>query len=105
MTVKWFHILILLLLLGFSFYIFYPKIENFLVFFPDASFDFAPEQFQSLTPYIVGIVELKGGLRLPGMIRNIKPDEIKIKMDLKIDFDTSTSSHWPTWNRYFFRPL
>ena len=64
----------------------------------------APEQFQSMTPYAVGIVELQNGLRLPGMIRDVKPEEIKIGMDLKIDFDTSTSSQWPAWSRYFFKP-
>ena len=65
----------------------------------------APEQFQSMAPYTVGIVEFKKGLRLPGMIRNVNPEEIKIGMDLKIDFDSSTSSQWPAWTRYFFRPL
>ena len=29
----------------------------------------APAQFQNLTPYAVGIVELAGGLRIPGMIQ------------------------------------
>ncbi len=33
----------------------------------------APEQFQSLAPYIVGIVEFERGLRLPGMIRDVDP--------------------------------
>ncbi|MCK4885325.1 Zn-ribbon domain-containing OB-fold protein [Candidatus Bathyarchaeota archaeon] len=65
----------------------------------------APEQFQSMAPYTVGIVELKKGLRLPGMIRNVNPEEIKIGMNLKIDFDSSTSSQWPAWTRYFFKPL
>ena len=65
----------------------------------------APEQFQSITPYSVGIVELQNGLRLPGMIRDVDPKEIRVGMDLKIDFDTSTSSQWPAWPRYFFRPL
>ncbi len=65
----------------------------------------ATEQFQSITPYIVGIVELKNGLRLPGMICGVDPEEIKIGINLKIDFDTSTSSQWPSWTRYFFRPL
>jgi len=65
----------------------------------------APEQFQSITPYTVGIVELKNGLRLPGMIRDVNAEEIRVGMDLKIDFDTSTSSQWPAWPRYFFRPL
>jgi len=65
----------------------------------------APVQFQSLAPYSVGIVELKSGLRLSGMIRSVDPKEIRVGMDLKIDFDTSTSSQWPAWPRYFFRPL
>ena len=65
----------------------------------------APEQFKSITPYTVSIVELQNGLRLPGMIRDVKPEEIKIGMNLKIDFDTSTSSQWPAWPRYFFKPL
>ena len=65
----------------------------------------APEQFQSITPYSVGIVELQNGLRLPGMIRDVDPKEIRVGMDLKIDFDTSASSNWPAWPRYFFRPL
>ena len=65
----------------------------------------APEQFQSITPYTVGIVELQKGLRLPGMIRDVDPKEIRVGMDLKIDFDTSASSQWPAWPRYFFRPL
>jgi len=63
----------------------------------------APEQFQSITPYTVGIVELQNGLRLPGMIRGVDPKEIRVGMDLKIDFDTSISSQWPAWPRYFFR--
>jgi len=64
----------------------------------------APEQFQSITPYTVGIVELQNGLRLPGMIHGVDPEEIRVGMNLKIDFDTSTSSQWPEWPRYFFRP-
>ena len=65
----------------------------------------APEQFQSITPYTVGIVELQKGLRLPGMIRDVDAKEIRVGMNLKIDFDTSASSQWPAWPRYFFRPL
>lgn len=69
----------------------------------------APAQFQSMAPYTVGIVELKSGLRLPGMIKdehceNIPVDRVKVGMNLKIDFDTATSPQWPVWPRYFFRP-
>jgi len=65
----------------------------------------APEQFQSLTPYNVGIVEFKSGLRLPGMICDVTPEELKVGMDLKICFDTSISDQWHAWSRYFFRPV
>jgi uncharacterized OB-fold protein len=69
----------------------------------------APTQFQSMIPYTVGIVELNSGLRLPGMIKNehgenISRDRVKIGMDLRIDFETTTSTQWPSWPRYFFRP-
>jgi uncharacterized OB-fold protein len=64
----------------------------------------APEQFQSIIPYSVGIIELKNGLRLPGMIRGVDPKEIRVGMNLKIDFEPLTSSKWPAWPRYFFRP-
>lgn len=65
----------------------------------------APEQFQDMTPYIVGIVEFKNGFRLPGIIRGVKPGIIKIGMSLKIDFEESVSSEWHAWSRYFFRPV
>lgn len=64
----------------------------------------APLAFQSMAPYTVGIVELEEGMRLPGMIRGIEPEKIKVGMTLHLDFDTATSSEWPHWPRYFFRP-
>ncbi len=65
---------------------------------------FPPTQFQALAPYAVGIVEMKEGPRLPGMIRNIKPDELKIGAALRIEFDTATPEEWPRWPRYYFLP-
>ena len=65
----------------------------------------APSQFQSMTPYAVGIVKLEDGPNLPGMIRNIEPEKIKVGMNLTVDFDRSVPSQWPVWPRYFFRPL
>lgn len=63
-----------------------------------------PIQFQSIAPYAVGIVKLKDGPHLLGMIREVKPEEIKVGIDLTVDFDTSLPSQWPMWPRYFFRP-
>jgi uncharacterized OB-fold protein len=69
----------------------------------------APIQFQSVAPYTVGIVELKNGLRIPGMVKNengenISVDRVKVGMDLKIGFDPEAPTEWPSWPRYFFRP-
>jgi hypothetical protein len=65
----------------------------------------APARFQSMAPYSMGIVKLEAGLHLLGMIRDIKPEEIRVGMDLIVDFDTDLPSQWPVWPRYFFKPL
>jgi len=64
----------------------------------------SPVQFQSMTPYTVGIVELEDGPRLPGMIRGVEPQKIRVDMDLTVDFDAAIPAQWPLWPRYFFRP-
>jgi len=63
----------------------------------------SPSQFESMTPYIIGIVKLEEGLHLPGMIRGVEPEKIRVGMTLTVDFDTSMPSQWPMWPRYFFR--
>ena len=66
----------------------------------------APEQFKELAPYAVGIVEMTGGLKIPGMLQNIKPDQLKIGMALKLDFGTCNQPQcWPHWPRYCFKPM
>ena len=62
----------------------------------------APPQFEVLAPYAIGIVEFEGGVRLPGMVKNVKLDSLKIGMELQTDFETLTSTEWPQWPRYFF---
>jgi len=63
----------------------------------------APEQFQRLAPYAVGIVELENGLKLPGMITGAT--QLHIGMTLTIDFTTCTNAQpWPQWPRYCFKP-
>ena len=65
----------------------------------------APQQFQALAPYAVGIVQLENGLNIPGMIQGITQNSIKIDMELTLDFGTcSTSQQWPQWQRYCFKP-
>jgi uncharacterized OB-fold protein len=62
----------------------------------------SPAQFQELSPYAVGIVEFTEGVRLPGMIRNVKLENLKIGMELQTDFEATVPSEWPRWPRYFF---
>ena len=65
----------------------------------------APEQFQALTPYAVGIVELENGLKIPGMIQGTTQEQLKIGMELTLDFATCTTpQQWPQWSRYCFKP-
>ena len=66
----------------------------------------APPQFQAMAPYTVGIIQLESGLKLPGMVSGVAENDLKIGMDLKIDFKTcSVSLSWPQWSRYCFKPL
>jgi uncharacterized OB-fold protein len=64
----------------------------------------APEQFQALTPYAVGIVGLENGLKIPGMIQNATQQDLQIGMELNLDFGTcSAPQKWPQWPRYCFK--
>jgi uncharacterized OB-fold protein len=60
-------------------------------------------EFQSISPYVVGIVKLEEGPQIPGIIRVINHEKIRVDMDLIVDFNTSTPSQWPFWPRYFFK--
>lgn len=42
MPIKWLYLISLILVIGISSCLFYPKIENFFVFFPETSFDLTP---------------------------------------------------------------
>jgi uncharacterized OB-fold protein len=64
----------------------------------------APTQFQSISPYPVGIIQLEDGLKLPGMIKATALDQIKIGMQLKLEFEMCPAGgQWPQWPRYHFR--
>ena len=65
---------------------------------------FPPTQFQAIAPYAVGIVKLLEGPQLPGMIRNVKLEDLRIAMTLKAEFESGVSKEWPRWPRYFFTP-
>ena len=64
----------------------------------------APQQFQHLAPYAVGIIQLENGLKLPGMI-TLTPKQLHIGMELTIDFTVCDNAQsWPQWSRYCFKP-
>ena len=64
----------------------------------------APAQFQALAPYAVGIIELESGLKIPGMIQNVVLEQLKVGLELTLDFGTCTSpQEWPAWPRYCFK--
>jgi uncharacterized OB-fold protein len=67
----------------------------------------SPQQFQSIAPYAVGIVELENGAHLPGMIKGIPTDQIKVGMSLTVNFEdtpAAATTAWPQWPRYHFKP-
>ncbi|MFQ6095447.1 MAG: Zn-ribbon domain-containing OB-fold protein [Candidatus Bathyarchaeia archaeon] len=63
-----------------------------------------PKQFESIAPYAFGIVELEDGPRLAGMIRDVNFDDLKVGMEVELDFEEA-STDWPQWPRYLFRPI
>ncbi len=65
---------------------------------------FPPSQFQALAPYAVGIIQLEEGPRLPGMIKNVKLEDLRIGIDLTVGFEPTLPKEWPKWPRYFFKP-
>ena len=65
----------------------------------------APTQFQSMAPYAVGIIQLENGLKIPGIIRDVTAENVKIGINLKVVFNSSVAtSQWPQWHRYYFKP-
>jgi uncharacterized OB-fold protein len=66
----------------------------------------APVQFQASVPYIAGIIGFDNGLKIPGMIKHILPDQIKMGMSLSMVIEPcSTALLWPQWPRYYFKPV
>jgi uncharacterized OB-fold protein len=59
-----------------------------------------------MAPYAVGILELENGAHLPGMIKGILTDQLKVGMNLTVDFeDAPATTAWPQWPRYHFKPI
>ncbi|MEM2465921.1 MAG: Zn-ribbon domain-containing OB-fold protein [Candidatus Bathyarchaeia archaeon] len=66
----------------------------------------APTQFQNMAPYAVGIIQLENGVKIPGMIKNVELNRIRVGMPLKMEFEEpQQAQQWPQWPRYYFEPL
>ncbi|MCS7385198.1 MAG: Zn-ribbon domain-containing OB-fold protein [archaeon GB-1867-005] len=65
----------------------------------------APQQFASLAPYAVGIVELEDGVKLPGMIKDVELNKLKVGLKVKVEFEEAEGEGWPHWPRYYFKPI
>jgi uncharacterized OB-fold protein len=63
----------------------------------------APTDFQATAPYIVGIVELEEGRKLPGIVKLKEIEDIKIGMDLVVDFEKASTESWVGNTRYYFK--
>lgn len=46
----------------------------------------APERYEDLTPYVVGIIELEDDLRIMGQITDAEPDEVEINDEIEFVF-------------------
>jgi uncharacterized protein len=46
MPIHWAYLVVLVLILVASFYLFYPRVESFFIYFPQSHFDFSPEEFR-----------------------------------------------------------
>jgi len=72
MPIKGIYLICLILLMGASFYLFYPKIENFFVFFPETSFDRTPNELN--LHYKEVYFHTKDGKRLHGWFFPLKKE-------------------------------
>jgi hypothetical protein len=65
----------------------------------------APVQFQASAPYVIGVIGFDDGLKIPGMIKHVSPEQIKIGMSLSMIFEPcSLTMRWPQWPTYYFKP-
>ena len=65
----------------------------------------APPRFQEEAPYIVAVVRLKEGVKLPGRLVGVEPEGVKVGMPVRVEFvPEADEESWPHWPTYRFRP-
>lgn len=63
----------------------------------------APVKFAEIAPYAVALVELEGGLVVPGMVRG-DPSRVVVGLKVKLSPELPPQSGWPRWPRLVFVP-
>jgi hypothetical protein len=64
MPIHWAYLVVLVVVLAASFYLFYPRVESFFIYFPQSQFDFSPEEFR--LQYREAFFNTEDGERLHG---------------------------------------
>ena len=64
MPIHWAYLVVLVVILAASFYLFYPRVESFFIYFPQSRFDFSPEEFR--LQYKEAFFNTEDGKRLHG---------------------------------------
>jgi hypothetical protein len=64
MPIHWAYLVALVVILTASFYLFYPRVESFFIYFPQSQFDFSPEEFR--LQYREAFFNTEDGERLHG---------------------------------------
>lgn len=59
----------------------------------------APQKFAKLAPYVVGVIRLEEGSMITSIIKDVKPEQVKIGMELTVDYGDYEGE--PT---FFFKP-
>jgi len=62
-----------------------------------------PARFASEAPYVVAVVKLDDGVRLPGRLVGVKPEEVRVGMRVRVEFEEPRGEGWPNWPSYKFR--
>jgi len=60
------------------------------------------KEFESRIPYVVAIVEMDEGVRLPGIVKNATRSNIEIDSRVLIKLDNKRADRWPYWPTYHF---
>jgi len=51
-----------------------------------------PRGFEKLAPYIVALVEFEGGVKLPGVVKDAKISDLKIGLNVLLEFSRDSPS-------------